>query len=310
MLAEDIADPKHPLRYHQFLNDLKHNTSPFKAPPQDNAGTPVATDTASRASSSSQEEEQGQSENLSEVAGTTRQERHEQQAEAPQTSDQANADAARAGGNNSPGVATTTSSSSASQRTDTDSASAAEQGLMNLIPFDAMSLTLSRGGPCPGGQVSTAIACSYRLTAEAVLLDRKLYNSKSLEQRMLLDNATHREQANREVYGRIWQCCSLQSSHANHVICQGNVLAALDLHQDHHNRLCLLPKQVIFNPHAYNNVHIDMAHCSLFTRWQILELLRCRCCTTALSSEATWYSRLLRQLRVSMSVLSCNTLST
>lgn len=34
-----------------------------------------------------------------------------------------------------------------------------EPGLMNLVPFEVMSRTLSRGGPIPGGQVGSSSAC-------------------------------------------------------------------------------------------------------------------------------------------------------
>ena len=139
--AEDIADPKHPLRFHQFITNMKRSTSsPIPANPQDSP-------------------EPGSSQEADPHAALSSQAAQPSQASAGHTpTDQ---------------TPTGQSSSGTTQGTGARAGSEAGSGqyqslytdLAGLVPPDEMSRTLSRGGPVPGSQVGTNPATMHQSDA-------------------------------------------------------------------------------------------------------------------------------------------------
>ena len=136
--AEDIADPKHPLRFHQFITNMKRSTSsPIPAHPQDSPEPGASPEADPQAALSSQAAQPPQT-----STGQT--------ATDPMPMDQ--------------------TSSSTSQGTGARAGSEPGSGqyrslyrdLAGLVPPDEMSRTVSRGGPVPGSQVGTSPASMHR----------------------------------------------------------------------------------------------------------------------------------------------------
>ena len=153
--AEDIANPKHPLRFHQFINNMKRSTPHPPAAPQDVPKATPPTETEPQASPSDQQAQQPQ--NASEEAGHDRHADVSQTAQDPAYASTDTCSLSTSGkGNVNLGPKSSSSTMQESMGTSTGTATGTEQGLMNLVPYDVMSRTLSRGGPMPGGQVCTA----------------------------------------------------------------------------------------------------------------------------------------------------------
>ena len=159
--AEDIANPKHPLRFHQFISNMKRsNLLPPSAPQDAPKATPP---TESQASPSDQQTQRSQ--NLSDPAEPRGRQGHDMYRHAdvvwtarnpalasPDTSSASTS----CEGHGILGPDSRSSATQQSMGTSTSAASGTELGLMNLVPYDMMSRTLSRGGPMPGGQVCTS----------------------------------------------------------------------------------------------------------------------------------------------------------
>ena len=160
MGAGDIADPKHPLRFHQFLTNMKRSpASSLSADLQDSPEPVSSPETDSQAALSSQQplqtpvrpthrSQSASPDNFAEashVAAASSQEQTDIPAASMRSSDNDSE-----GPSSKPG-----SSTSQGGGTRVGSLSGTEPGLMDLVPFDVMSRTLSRGGPVPGGQVGS-----------------------------------------------------------------------------------------------------------------------------------------------------------
>ena len=148
MDAGDIADPKHPLRFHQFITNMKRSpASPLSADLQDSP-EPVSSPDSHTALSSQQVQALQtpvRPAEASPVAAASSQEQTDIPAALMRSSDSDSE-----GQSSSPG-----SSTGQGGETRVGSLSGTEPGLMDLVPFDVMSRTLSRGGPVPGGQVGS-----------------------------------------------------------------------------------------------------------------------------------------------------------
>ncbi|KAL3150065.1 hypothetical protein ABBQ38_013412 [Trebouxia sp. C0009 RCD-2024] len=157
---KDIADPKHPLRFHQFITNMKRSPpSPLPADLQDIPEAVSSSQAASHTALSRQQVQPldtpgGQNDRspsaspdkraeASSEAGTSSQEKAEQPGPSVRSSDSEST-----GPISHPG-----SSTSQGKGSRQGSVPGKEPGLMNLVPFEVMSRTLSRGGPIPGGQV-------------------------------------------------------------------------------------------------------------------------------------------------------------
>lgn len=132
--AEDIADPKHPLRFHQFITNMKRSSSPRPAHSQHSPEPGSAPEADPHAAPSSQPAQPPQS-----STGQTPTE------ETP-----------RAQTSSSTGQGTGTRACSESG---TGQSQSVYRGLEGFVPPDEMSRTLSRGGPVPGSQVGSGPAC-------------------------------------------------------------------------------------------------------------------------------------------------------
>lgn len=178
--TEDIADPKHPLRFHQFITNMKRSpASPLLAEPQD---SPETVDADPDALSSQQAQpphaspdqtlpDQGLFDQTS-TSGltptgqplTASLDKGAEAASRPGSSGQRKADA-------SPPTSSGSGSSSTSQST--GAAAGSESGtvqslfrdLAGLVSSDDLSRTLSLGGPVPGGQVGFSLACMTHIPA-------------------------------------------------------------------------------------------------------------------------------------------------
>ncbi|KAL3144055.1 hypothetical protein ABBQ32_003854 [Trebouxia sp. C0010 RCD-2024] len=158
---KDIADPKHPLRFHQFITNMKR--SPRSPPPADLQDIPEAVssseadphaavsrqqlqplDTTSGQTDRSPSASPDKTAEASAVAATSSQEEAELPGPSVRSSESEGTDPF-----SNPGGSST--SEGAGSRV--GRVSGKEPGLMNLVPFEVMSRTLSRGGPVPGGQV-------------------------------------------------------------------------------------------------------------------------------------------------------------
>lgn len=170
--AEDIADPKHPLRFHQFITNMKRFTpSPLLADPQDGfepVSPPEADLHAASSSQQGQPPPQHPAEQFSHspsagprqvataLSGSASSSQRKADTSAPAYSDSV--------GSNSSGTSSSTSQgreTRAGSQSGTGRHNSLYRGLMNfdVVTFDVMSRTLSRGGPVPGGQVGTSPAC-------------------------------------------------------------------------------------------------------------------------------------------------------
>lgn len=135
LVAEDIADQKHPLRFHQFVTNMKRSTpSPLLPGPQDSPEPVSSPEAGTHAALSSQQAQPAQPSTVRTPTGQM-------------PIDQIPTDQ-------------TSSSTNQDTETRTDSESGTGQSfyreLADLLPPDEMSRTLSRGGPVPGTQVRTS----------------------------------------------------------------------------------------------------------------------------------------------------------
>lgn len=177
--AEDIADPKHPLRFHQFITNMKRSPpSPVLADPQ-SGPEPVPSPEADPAAASSSQQAQPPHASLDQPGSDPTQSNQspidqtstsgvtptgqpltaslDKGAEAASSSGQRKSDASPP---TPSGTGTNDTSNSTSQSTGARVGS--ESGtfhslcrdLSDLVPPDDLSRTLSLGGPVPGGQVS------------------------------------------------------------------------------------------------------------------------------------------------------------
>lgn len=157
--AEDIADPKHPLRFHQFITNLKRSPpSPLPAnlqdspeavsPPEAGSHTPLASQQVQplqTPSGHTNDSPSASPEVFAEalpVAASSSQEKPRMSAISPSSS------TCESSG--------TSSSAGQGEGIRAGSVSGTEQGLKNLEPLDVMS----RGGPVYGDQVGTTSACT------------------------------------------------------------------------------------------------------------------------------------------------------
>lgn len=173
--AEDIADPKHPLRFHQFITNMKRPPpSPLPADPQDGpkpVPSPDAGPDASLSSQQAQPPHASSNQTLSDQSPvdhmstsgvtptgqplTASLDQGAEAASGSASSGQRKADA-------SPSIRSGSSDTSSSTTQSTGARVGSESGtfqslcrdLADLVPPDDMSRTLSLGGPVPGGQVS------------------------------------------------------------------------------------------------------------------------------------------------------------
>ena len=137
LVAEDIADPKHPLRFHQFIANMKRSTSsPVPANPQDSPDPGSAPEADPHAALSSQ------------LAQPPRSSIGQTPTEQTPT--------ARTSSSTSQGAGTRAGSESG-----TGQYQSVFRDLAGVVPPDEMSRTLSRGGPVPGTQVGFGPACTH-----------------------------------------------------------------------------------------------------------------------------------------------------